>query len=244
MDRYYGDVYRTGGALDLYYGEIYRTGFILDNYYGEVYRVGKTVDKFERSGGSSQDLINAMQKIQTDTKNDLDAVKVKTKQAFADRRAEVIQTLCETKSTAIRQLNEARKNLTGQELDYGTFGIDSMCEKPIRIFVDGEELKLTQPAVIIKGNTLVPMRTIFEALGAEVKWNGSTQTVTAVKEKTTIVLPIGKKTAQVNGNNITLTTPAQLINQTTMVPLRFVGEALGADVRWNSSERTITITTK
>ena len=85
------------------------------------------------------------------------------------------------------------------------------------------------------------MRAIFEAMGASVEWDGTTQTVTSVKGDTTISLTLNKETATVNGESISLAVPAKLINGNTMVPLRFVSESLGAEVNWDGGSKTITI---
>jgi hypothetical protein len=87
------------------------------------------------------------------------------------------------------------------------------------------------------------MRTIFEALGAEITWDGTTRTVTATKDDTTIALTIGSTTATVNGRAETLDQPAVIVGSRTLVPLRFVGEALGVTVNWDGATRTVSITT-
>ncbi|KEF40102.1 copper amine oxidase family protein [Schinkia azotoformans MEV2011] len=114
-------------------------------------------------------------------------------------------------------------------------------EQPISVYVDGKQQSYSQSPVIENGSTLVPLRGIFESLGAKVEWNGSTQTVTAVKENTTIVLTIGSKSPTVNGTVKSISTPGKILNGSTMVPLRFVSEALGADVKWDGTARVVTI---
>ena len=111
----------------------------------------------------------------------------------------------------------------------------------ISVILNGNNLSFDQTPVIENGTTLVPMRAIFEAMGASVEWDGATQTVTSVKDDTTISLTLNKETATVNSNSISLAVPAKLINGNTMVPLRFVSESLGAEVNWDGTSRTITI---
>lgn len=108
-------------------------------------------------------------------------------------------------------------------------------EKPVR-FTAG------QPQMI-NGRVLVPLRGIFEALGAYITWVPSTQTVIAQSGSVDLQLRIGERTALVNGRSVTLDVPAQIINGSTMVPLRFVGESLGADVKWNGQSQTVLIYT-
>jgi hypothetical protein len=96
------------------------------------------------------------------------------------------------------------------------------------------------PPVIEQGRTLVPLRAIFEALGADVKWDGSTQTVIAIKAGKEIKLIIGGQ-AYKNGQPVTLDVPAKIVDGRTMVPLRFVSEALGTSVRWEDATQTVSI---
>ena len=95
---------------------------------------------------------------------------------------------------------------------------------------------------IIQGRFLVPIRGIFEALGADVAWDGHTNTVTGKRGHTTVILTIDSNLARVNGDHIQLDVPATLINGRTFGPLRFISEALGADVKWNEEDRVATIT--
>ena len=117
-------------------------------------------------------------------------------------------------------------------------------QAPISVDLNGRTLTFsgTQPTQI-KGSTLVPMRGIFEALGASVRFDSATQTVFGQRGQTAIVLPLGALTATVDGKPTALPQPAQLINGTTLVPLRFISEALGAGVRWDPATRTVLIQT-
>ncbi|MBW7457045.1 stalk domain-containing protein [Paenibacillus sepulcri] len=112
----------------------------------------------------------------------------------------------------------------------------------IPVFVDGTKLALTPSPVTIKGTTIVPMRTIFNALKASVTWEPATKTIIVVKDRTTITLQLGSSKAVKNGKNVTLAVPPQMIKGATMVPLRFVAEALGAEVKLDSAARVIRIT--
>ena len=94
---------------------------------------------------------------------------------------------------------------------------------------------------MIDNRTLVPLRSIFEELGATVIWEQSTKTIIANKNTTNISLKIGAKTSTVNGQSISIDVPAQIINGATLVPLRFISEALGATVKWDSKTLTATI---
>ncbi|WP_170880352.1 WG repeat-containing protein [Paenibacillus odorifer] len=119
----------------------------------------------------------------------------------------------------------------------------SVTYKIANVTIDGVKQSFPQSAVVSsEGNSFVPMRAIFEKLGSTVKWDQKTNTAMAVKGMTNIKLTIGKTTATVNGKSVTLTAAAFTLNGNTMVPLRFVAEALGAKVGWNNSTQTVIIT--
>lgn len=98
-----------------------------------------------------------------------------------------------------------------------------------------------QKPVIKNSRTLVPIRPIAEGLGFKVDWNSKTQTVGIVKASSTVNLVINQKSAKRNGQTINLDTPAQIINGRTMVPVRFIAEALSYQVNWNASEQKVLI---
>ncbi|MFJ7182757.1 stalk domain-containing protein [Lysinibacillus xylanilyticus] len=113
--------------------------------------------------------------------------------------------------------------------------------KAITIYVDGVQLKTDQPPVMVQGRVMLPLRAIFEALDASVDWDRKKQTVTATKGDTTVVLKIKSRVAIINNQTVTLDVPAQILGGRTMVPVRFVSEALGQDVDWNSRSQIVTI---
>ncbi|KAI7254534.1 hypothetical protein KC345_g11251 [Hortaea werneckii] len=109
--------------------------------------------------------------------------------------------------------------------------------------IDGVQLSTDQPPVMVNGRTMVPLRAIFEAFNASIKWDQKTQTVTAVQDNTTVILKIGSKTATINNQAVSLDVPGQNLKGRTMVPTRFVSEALGREVGWNQTTKVVTITT-
>ena len=113
----------------------------------------------------------------------------------------------------------------------------------IKVELDGEVIRFDQGAVSVNGRTLVPMRKIFEELESTVQWTAKTKTITANRGTKKITLVVGSKTATVNGQKITLDVAPQIINGRTLVPLRFISEALGAKVDWNNQTKTVHITT-
>lgn len=114
----------------------------------------------------------------------------------------------------------------------------------IHVIVDGEPVEFSgvRPRPIA-GRVMVPLRGVLEKLGAYVDWVPSTQTVIAQRGDIDLELRIGERMAQVNGRTVMLEVPAMTIAGSTMVPLRFMSEALGADVRWDNATRTVMITT-
>jgi len=112
----------------------------------------------------------------------------------------------------------------------------------ISVYINDQQQYFTPAPTVQSGTTLVPMRAFFEALGAEVEWNNPTKTVTGRRGNTTVILSIDSSIAYVNGQQKTLSIPAQLINGSTFIPLRFVGEALGDKVEYIPSINTIKVT--
>lgn len=114
----------------------------------------------------------------------------------------------------------------------------------INVTVDGDIIAFTgQPPVQQFGTVLVPLRGVFEKLGATVMYDAASKTIRANRGSTTVSLKLGDTQASVNGEPQTLALPAQAVNGTTLVPLRFVSEALGAKVQWAGASRTVIIST-
>ena len=114
-------------------------------------------------------------------------------------------------------------------------------ERNIKIYVDGIELECDSPAFIENGNTMVPMRNIFEHLNAKVDWDNDTKTITAKKEDTEITLQIGSQTLKKNEKSEQLDVTPVIVNDTTFVPIRAVSQALDANVVWDDKTSTIKI---
>ncbi|MGV3617055.1 MAG: stalk domain-containing protein [Fimbriimonas sp.] len=95
----------------------------------------------------------------------------------------------------------------------------------------------------VNGRVMVPLRGVMERLGAYVSYNAAGRTVTATRGDVDLQLRIGDRIATVNGRQVTLDVPAQEYQGSTLVPLRFMGEALGADVRWDGAVQAVVITT-
>lgn len=111
----------------------------------------------------------------------------------------------------------------------------------IGIAIDGVSQSYDVMPVIRNDRTMVPMRGIFESLGATVTWDGDTRTVTGTKDGVTIVLQIGNVNVTKNGEPIVLDVPAEIIDDRTMVPVRFVAESMDCKVDWDGNTRTVYI---
>lgn len=115
-------------------------------------------------------------------------------------------------------------------------------DQPINVIIDGQNISFDVPPQIINERTMVPLRAIFEALGANVNWDQSTQTITSMKNDTWVSLTINEQYMYVNGNIITLDSPACIVDGRTLVPVRAVSEAYGTIVDWNGDTNTVIIT--
>lgn len=124
--------------------------------------------------------------------------------------------------------------------------LGELAKKPdiVTVTLNGDVLQFpTQDPVIVDNRTLVPMRTIFEALGARVDWidENGTQKIIANTSDKNISMTINSSEFFVNGESRTLDVPAQLMNDKTMVPLRAISESLGCSVEWEQETKTVII---
>ena len=110
----------------------------------------------------------------------------------------------------------------------------------VKIKVNGEFLSDAQ-AILKDGSTLLPVRSVSTALGGEVVWDNATKTVSIDKDGTAVAITIGKKEITVNDKKQAISTPAQIVNGRTYVPLRALGEALECDINWVNATKTVEI---
>ncbi|HEY3248879.1 MAG TPA: copper amine oxidase N-terminal domain-containing protein, partial [bacterium] len=114
----------------------------------------------------------------------------------------------------------------------------------IRVVVDGSPVRLDQPPVMVGGRVLVPLRGVFEKIGALVEWKPISRTAIILRPGVYVELRVGGRTATVSGTRVRLDTPARIIRGRVLVPLRFVSEAMGVHVLWRASDRTVVISTQ
>ena len=109
------------------------------------------------------------------------------------------------------------------------------------IVLNGQIPQCNTPPIIEDGSTLVPMRAVFEGLGAQVNWDNPTKTVTAAIYNTTVQLVISGN-VKVNGQKLNTTAQAKIYNSTTMIPMPLVRASLVATADCNPDTQTVTIT--
>ncbi|NOU86025.1 hypothetical protein GC102_09580 [Paenibacillus sp. LMG 31460] len=117
-------------------------------------------------------------------------------------------------------------------------------EPPLKVFVDTARISFQVDPLLTDGTTLVQFRPLFEAMGMDVKWDEAQRLVTGSKSGLKIELRIDESHATVNGKKVELSQGARILNGSTMVPLRFIGEATGALVHWDPVNREISIVTE
>ncbi|WP_160394904.1 TraB/GumN family protein [Paenibacillus sp. MMS18-CY102] len=113
------------------------------------------------------------------------------------------------------------------------------------VVVDGNQIQINgEQPFVDKGTSFVPLKPLFNELHIALQWDNAAKTLTGVKGDLSIGLKIGSTSASVNGNAVQLSAAPRIVNGTTFVPLRFVGEATGYEVAWSQSTNTITLTSK
>lgn len=121
-----------------------------------------------------------------------------------------------------------------------------MADDAIKVTVNNVDVEFDSQPFIENNRTLVPMRAIFEALGADVAWDGENKTVISYDPKNdiSITLQPDSNIMFVNDKAITIDVAAKIVNDRTYVPLRAISESLNSDVVWDGTTKTVTITSK
>ncbi len=114
----------------------------------------------------------------------------------------------------------------------------------ISIKINGKVIDSDVEPQIIEGRTMVPVRAIFEGVGAEVSWDASTKTITGTKDSVTVKMKIGEKTLSINDKNIEMDASPAIIEDRTYAPARYVAESFGFDVSWNGDLKEVSINSK
>ena len=123
-------------------------------------------------------------------------------------------------------------------------------QSDVTVTIDGVKVKFDVPPQIVEGRTLVPMRKIFESLGAKVTWIESDRSIIAIKDETIIAMTIDSDKMVVtdlistNSETVILDVPPVIVDSRTMVPARAISESLGLKVDWDNNTRTVIILSK
>lgn len=118
-------------------------------------------------------------------------------------------------------------------------------DSAIKVYVNGKQVVSDVPAAIVSGRTMLPFRSVFNALGVgddSIKWDQNSKSIEVSIGGKYIFLAVGSSGAIANDNLISLDAVPYIENGRTLVPVRFVSEALGATVKWNEKTRVVTIT--
>lgn len=127
---------------------------------------------------------------------------------------------------------------------FNTCAFTGYADGAISVTLNGDKIEFDVPPQLIDNRTMVPLRKIFEAMGAVVDWNDNTQTVTATKDDKVVTAKINDRNLYINGAAKTLDVPPMIVDGRTLVPARFVAESFGANVDWVDSTQTVVILTK
>lgn len=121
--------------------------------------------------------------------------------------------------------------------------IPVLANSEIAVFINETKLEFDVPPQIINDRTMVPMRKIFESLGAVVTWDEPSRTATGKKDGVTVNVSIDSKTLFKNGEPKTLDVAPALIDGRTLVPVRAIAESFDCKVDWIAETRTVQIVT-
>ncbi|CAN7762141.1 stalk domain-containing protein [Paenibacillus sp. LjRoot56] len=109
----------------------------------------------------------------------------------------------------------------------------------IKVRLNGDILSFQQYPEIINGTTMVPLRKIFESLGATIHWESTTQSISASRGNVTVKLSVNSDTAYINDEKVLLDQVPVIKNELTLVPLRFITESFGGQVIWDENNKLI-----
>lgn len=146
------------------------------------------------------------------------------------------------KQLTVKALKEIDENLDYEyntTIEYDYYESDTKIGPGIKVYYNGEKIDFPTQPVVDNGRTLVPVRGIFEKMGATVTYDAATKTVTAKRDEVEVKLTVGQDKAYVYGEEVKLDTPAKIVNGSTLVPLRFISEAFGAAIEWEPTTSMI-----
>ena len=207
----------------------------------------------EKFGDMETDLEERMAAIEADIEQQLDNEEITEAEAMVlmmEAMAGIFIDMLQFMEEAVPYMQEALAELA-EEFDIDVTAIREFAPGAVLIVmaindhfarVNEQLYTLEQPPVIQDGRTLVPLRFIGEALGASIDWDSDSRTVTYTTPDTKILLTIDNTTAFINGTPVEIEVAPTLVNGRTLVPARFVSEAMGFKTDWVSHSRQVVIT--
>lgn len=208
----------------------------------------KEAEEAEKTEEAEKDAAEAEEEAKEEDADDEE----KTPEERAAKKAEIAEkkALKKEMKTEVKELKKMAKRAYSEE-DIAAMEekIEELKEKypgikvvPVENIVSkNARIKFDTPPVIKEGRTLVPVRALTEAFGAEVSWNEEEKQVVIVKEGVEMKINTQDKLAYLNGEEVELDASAEIMNGRTVVPLRFVVESMGLDVNWDEETGTIEI---
>ncbi len=125
---------------------------------------------------------------------------------------------------------------------FATLTLSAAAANEVSVILDGERVAFDVPPQIISNRTMVPIRAIFEALGAKVEWDAETRTAKATIDGYVVKCTLDSRYMSVRGKNVKMDVSPVIVDGRTLVPARFVAEAFGGVVGWDGDTRTVYIT--
>lgn len=114
-------------------------------------------------------------------------------------------------------------------------------DEEIKVYLEGNKVNFDVQPQTINDRTMVPIRAIFEAMGATVDWDEATQTAISTKDNTTVKMTLNSTTEYINGNAFEMDVTPVIINGRTLAPARYVAEAFGYYVNWDAMTQSVLI---
>ncbi|RJE88780.1 hypothetical protein D3P07_12445 [Paenibacillus sp. 1011MAR3C5] len=122
-------------------------------------------------------------------------------------------------------------------------GNTATASEAVKVWINDEEVQFGANAPVeVDGTTLVPVRAVLEALGYTLVWDEAKQVVIAEKYGFSIALQIGNPVGAVNGASKELTAAPQILKGSTYVPVAFISEAIGYELKWDAANRSVLLT--
>ncbi len=122
------------------------------------------------------------------------------------------------------------------------FSMTAFAQNNVSVYIDNQKLEFEVEPRILNGSTMVPLRGIFDAFDAKIRWDDDTRTITSFKESGEVIfITIDHHLMYVGNKAIKLPTPAVIIENTTFVPLRAISETFGCKIGWDETDKTVSI---